>query len=95
MDSFHDVNLYAGRDGYVMSVSRLELIKSNLFKNILDSLNICDSCSTPITIIIEEDRDVIFAAFSEVTWKPGLTIIRGKLKASGSLQLRHLMINLR
>ena len=77
MDLFHDVNIYAGADGYVMSVSKLELIKSNLFKNILSCLNICDGCSEPLKIIFpDEDRDVVFAAFSEVTWKPGLTIIR-------------------
>ena len=77
MDLFHDVNIYAGADGYVMSVSKLELIKSNLFKNILAGLNICDGCSEPLKIIFpDEDRDVVFAAFSEVTWKPGVTIIR-------------------
>ena len=80
MDHFRDVQIF-GIGGYVMSACIIDLIKSNLFKTILNNMNICDNCTEPIKIIMpDESSEVIKAAFNEVTWRPGLTIIQGMKK---------------
>ena len=77
MEQYYDVQVF-GKDGFVMSVSKLELVKSQLFKNIFGDMNICDTCTEPMAITLaDESSEVIKAALHEVTWRPGLTIIQG------------------
>ena len=80
MGTLHnDVNIfYSGRKEPIMSVSRLELIRSDMFLKVFKSLNICDGCRDPISVIIEgEQEDVISAAFSKLSRKSGVSIIQG------------------
>lgn len=61
-----------------MSVSRLELIRSDLFLKVFKSMNICDGCRDPVSVIIDvEQEDVVSAAFSKLSRKSGVSIIQG------------------
>ena len=63
----------------ILGISKLELLKSNLFRNLLGGLNICDGCQEPVSIIIDgEDKDTVVQTFAQLSAvKPGLTIIKG------------------
>ena len=80
-----DVNIYCGQDTKVpvFTISCLELAaKCPMIKKLLLSLNMCDGCQSPVSIIFaEEDRDTVVAVMSQMTHfkKTSLSIIHGML----------------
>ena len=76
---YNDVNIYCGTDkDPVLSVSMIELIRSEMFLKLFQSLNICDGCRDPVSVIIAgELEDVFSAAFSKLSRKSGVSIIQG------------------
>lgn len=62
----------------IVKANIIELIKSPYLSKILKSLNICDGCKEPVSIIIEGETEAnIMAAFNQVTRQTGLIIIQG------------------
>ena len=60
----------------VLHISKIELSKSKLLQDLLSTLDICDGCQEPISIIIaEEEKETITAAFSHPPSKSSLTTI--------------------
>ena len=76
-----DVDIYSGSGKIpVLKANKIELIKSQIFRDILKSLNICDGCRDPVSIIVDGETEVdIFAALCKVTHQTGVSIIRGKI----------------
>ena len=78
-----DVNIYCGQTkNPVFNISCLELTaKSPVIRKLLNSLNICDGCRDPVSIIFpDEDCATVVAVMSQMTHfkKGGLLIIEGK-----------------
>ena len=62
----------------VLHISKIELSKSKLLKNLLSTLNFCDGCQEPTSIIIaDEERQTVVSTFSHLSPKTGLSIFQG------------------
>ena len=64
------------------SLSWVELARSQFLANLVKSLHICDLClGSQVNIIVdEEDEDTIVSTFSQLSFRSGLNIIKGKYK---------------
>ena len=84
-----DVAIFAG-GGHnipVLRAFKIELTKSKIFQDLFKTLNICDGCKEPLSIIIDgETRADILAAFSKVTQQSGVSIIQGENSQSNNFQ---------
>ena len=81
-----DVNIYCSHQSKepVFTISCLEFAaKSPAIRSILHTINVCDGCQTPVSIIFaEEDRHTVVAAMSQMTHfkkSSSLSIIQGNL----------------
>ena len=60
----------------VIQMSKIELSKSKLMAGLMTSLNICDGCSQPVSIIITgEEKQTVVSSLSQIKAKAGLSII--------------------
>ena len=65
-----DVNIFSGQSKEpVFTISSLELAaKSPIFRNLLKTINICDGCQSPVSIIFaDEDKHTVVTAMSQMT----------------------------
>lgn len=76
---YNDVNVYCGTiKDPILSLSKIELIGGKVFHELFQSLNFCDGCRDPVSVIIDgEQEDVVSAAFSNLSRKSGVSIIKG------------------
>lgn len=79
MIEMKDVHIYVSSETKpVLMTSKLKLTESVVLKPLMQSLNICDGCQEPISIIIpDEDKNVVLAAFSKYFKTSGVSIIQG------------------
>ena len=57
-------------------MSKIELSKSKLMAGLMTSVNFCDGCSQPVSIIITgEDKQTVVSSLSQLKAKAGLSII--------------------
>ena len=64
-----EVNIYVeGSGDPVFELSKIELAKSDLLRKLLSSLNICDGCSQPLSIIIaDEEKQTVVSTFGQLS----------------------------
>ena len=64
-----EVNIYVeGSDDPVFELSKLELAKSDFLRKLVSSLNICDGCSQPLSIIIVgEEKQTVVSTFGQLS----------------------------
>ena len=64
-----EVNIYVeGSGDPVLELSKIELAKSDLLRKLLLSLNICDGCSQPLSIIIAgEEKQTVVSTFAQMS----------------------------
>ena len=64
-----EVNIYVdGSDDPVFDLSKIELAKSGQLRKLVSSLNICDGCSQPLSIIIAgEEKKTVVSTFGQLS----------------------------
>ena len=69
MPLLKEVNIYVeGSDEPVFELSKIELAKSDLLRNFVSSLNLCDGCSQPVSIIIAgEEKQTVVLTFAQLS----------------------------
>ena len=64
-----EINIYVeGTDDPVFELSKIELAKSDLLRKLVSSLNLCDGCSQPLSIIIaREEKQTVVWTFGQLS----------------------------